>query len=111
DTNAGQIWNPIARPSDPAKGRHVIAKPRFEELAEPLLDLTLTAGDCLYVPRGYPHSAETTDSASEHLTIGLVAITWQRVIRKAVDAEVAAGRLSAALPVCLLEAGSSAQSP
>jgi len=102
-----RIWEPIARTVDPVKGRHVIAKPRFEELAEPLLDLTLTAGDCLYLPRGYPHSAETTDSASEHLTIGLVAITWQRVIRKAVDAEVAAGRLSAALPPGLLEPGSS----
>ena len=105
-----RIWEPLPRTVDPIKGRHTIAKPRFEELGEPLLDLTLTAGDCLYLPRGFPHSAETIDEASEHLTIGLVAVTWQRVVRKAIDAEVAAGRLSAALPPGMLEPGAKAPS-
>ena len=100
-----RIWEPLPRTVDPIKGRHTIAKPRFEELGDPLLDLTLTAGDCLYLPRGFPHSAETVDEASEHLTIGLVAVTWQRVVRKAIDAEVAAGRLSDALPPGMLEPG------
>ena len=93
-----RIWEPLPRTVNPVKGQHTIAKPQFEELGDPLLDLTLTAGDCLYLPRGFPHSAETVDEASEHLTIGLVAVTWQRVVRKAIDAEVAAGRLSDALP-------------
>jgi len=106
-----RIWEPLPRTANPVKGRHSIAKPQFDELGDPLLDLTLVAGDCLYLPRGYPHSAETTDDASEHLTIGLVAVTWQRVIHKAIDAEVAAGRLSASLPVGLLEPGSIAPSP
>jgi hypothetical protein len=35
----------------------------------------------------------------------LVAVTWQRVLRKGIDAEVAAGRLTAALPIGLLEPG------
>jgi hypothetical protein len=100
-----RIWEPLPRTVEPVKGRHMIAKPRFEELGDPLLDLTLSAGDCLYLPRGYPHSAETTDTASEHLTIGLVAVTWQRAIHRAVDAEVAAGRLGAALPPGLLDPG------
>lgn len=103
-----RIWEPLTRTVDPVKGAHTIAKPRFDEVGEALLDITLAAGDCLYLPRGYPHSAETTDTRSEHLTIGLVAVTWQRVIRKAIDAEVAAGRLGAALPPGLLEPGSSA---
>ena len=98
-----RIWSPLERTTDPVKGRHSIAAPRFDELGEPLLDLSMRPGDCLYLPRGYPHSAETIDEHSDHLTIGLVAVTWQRVVRKAVDAEVAAGRLSAALPVGLLE--------
>ena len=102
-----RVWEPLPRSVNPVKGAHTIAKPRFDELGEPLLDLTLRAGDCLYLPRGYPHSAETTDAASEHLTIGLVAVTWQRVLRKAIDAEVAAGRLGAALPTGLLEPGTS----
>ena len=65
----------------------------------------MCAGDCLYLPRGYPHAAETVDQHSDHLTIGLVAVTWQRVLRKAIDAEVAAGRLTDSLPVGLLEPG------
>jgi hypothetical protein len=101
-----RIWEPLPRTTDPVKGSHAIAKPQFDELGEPLQDITLAAGDCLYLPRGYPHSAETTDTSSEHLTIGLVAITWQRVVRKAIDAEVAAGRLTAALPTGLLQPGS-----
>jgi hypothetical protein len=105
-----RIWEPLPRTVSPIKGRHTIAKPRFEELGDPLLDLTLTAGDCLYLPRGFPHSAETVDEASEHLTIGLVAVTWQRVVRKAIDAEVAAGRLSNALPPGMLEPGATAPS-
>ena len=103
-----RIWKPLPRTTDPVKGAHTIARPSFDEVGEPLLDLTLEAGDCLYLPRGYPHSAETTDRRSEHLTIGLVAVTWQRLIRKAIDAQVAAGRLSGALPPGLLEPGSSA---
>ena len=98
-----RVWKPLPRTTDPVKGRHSIPGPRPEELAEPVLELTMHAGDCLYLPRGYPHAAETSDEHSDHLTIGLVAVTWQRVLRKALDAEVAAGRLTGALPVGLLD--------
>lgn len=100
-----RVWAPLARMTDPVKGRHTIAGPRLEELGDPLLDLTIRAGDCLYLPRGYPHAAETLDEHSDHLTIGLVAVTWERMLRRAIDAEVAAGRLTAALPIGLLEPG------
>jgi bifunctional lysine-specific demethylase and histidyl-hydroxylase NO66 len=100
-----RVWTPLERTTNPVKGRHTIAAPRLEELGVPLLDITMRAGDCLYLPRGFPHAAETVDSHSDHLTIGLVAVTWQRVLRKAIDAEVAAGRLTGALPVGLLEPG------
>jgi hypothetical protein len=100
-----RVWTPLARTTNPVKGPHSISPPRIEELGDPLLDLTMCAGDCLYLPRGYPHAAETVDQHSDHLTIGLVAVTWHRVVRKAIDAEVAAGRLTGALPVGLLEPG------
>jgi lysine-specific demethylase/histidyl-hydroxylase NO66 len=48
---------------------------------QPLLDTELLPGDALYLPRGYVHAAQTTDSASVHLTIGLLAITWYDVLR------------------------------
>ena len=100
-----RIWAPLERTTNPVKGRRSVPALRSEELGEPLLELTMGAGDCLYLPRGYPHAAETVDQHSEHLTIGLVAVTWQRILRKAIDAEVAKGRLTSALPVGMLEPG------
>jgi hypothetical protein len=100
-----RAWEPLARTRDAVRGRHVIDAPRWDELGEPLFDVTLSAGDCLYLPRGHPHSAETVERHSDHLTIGLVALTWQRALRDAIDAEVAAGRLTSSLPVGLLEPG------
>ncbi len=48
--------------------------------AEPLLDIELEAGDCLYLPRGYVHAALTTDVASVHLTVGIMVTTWYDVL-------------------------------
>lgn len=100
-----RIWEPLPRTVNPVKGSHAIANPTPDELGEPMLDVTMRPGDCLYLPRGFPHAAETTDEHSDHLTIGLVAVTWHKVLRKAIDAEVTAGRLTAPLPVGLLEPG------
>jgi ribosomal protein L16 Arg81 hydroxylase len=47
----------------------------------PLIDTELLPGDALYLPRGFVHAAQTTDSASVHLTIGVLAITWYDVLR------------------------------
>jgi ribosomal protein L16 Arg81 hydroxylase len=45
--------------------------------AEPLLDVTLRTGDCLYLPRGFLHSATATEEVSAHLTLGVHP--WTRV--------------------------------
>ncbi|KRE54573.1 JmjC domain-containing protein [Phycicoccus sp. Soil748] len=44
--------------------------------AEPLVETTLAPGDCLYLPRGYLHSATALGGVSTHLTIGVH--TWNR---------------------------------
>ncbi len=49
-------------------------------------DLTLEPGDTLYLPRGFPHEARTSEAHSLHLTIGLHAHTWMDAIRAALDA-------------------------
>lgn len=102
-TKRWRIWEPLERTRNPVKGRHSITAPSLDELGSPLHDLTLRSGDVLYLPRGYPHLAESLDELSDHLTIGVTAVTWHRVVRKAVDAEVAAGRMSGPLPVGLLD--------
>jgi cupin superfamily protein len=62
------------------------------------LDDVLQAGDALYMPKGTPHAARTQDALSGHLTIGILATTWRRLVDDAVT------RLSA-------EAGSSLDEP
>ncbi len=49
---------------------------------EPTLDVVLRPGDCLYLPRGYLHSATALGGVSGHLTIGLPAWTRHSVAEK-----------------------------
>lgn len=60
-------------------------------------DLELAAGDVLYVPRGTRHAARTTETASLHLTIGIKALTWREVARRAL-AQADDPQLDRALP-------------
>ena len=46
------------------------------EEGEPTDEIVLRAGDTLYLPRGWLHQAETSDTDSLHLTIGINAYTW-----------------------------------
>ena len=51
---------------------------------ERLLDVTLDPGDCLYVPLGFPHAVWTEQSASAHLTVGILTYKWHELLRHAV---------------------------
>jgi hypothetical protein len=55
------------------------------EVGEPVLDLTLRAGDTLYLPRGWMHEALTSDHDSLHLTIGVNVYTWVDAVRAALE--------------------------
>jgi bifunctional lysine-specific demethylase and histidyl-hydroxylase NO66 len=52
---------------------------------EPVLDVTLRAGDTLYLPRGWLHEARTSDSDSLHITIGVNVYTWLDAVRAALE--------------------------
>ncbi len=69
------------------------------EGAEPLMDIELEAGDCLYLPRGYVHAALTTDVASVHLTVGIMATTWYDVLNDLLTLAADEPSLRRALPV------------
>jgi ribosomal protein L16 Arg81 hydroxylase len=49
------------------------------------IDTVLNAGDALYLPRGWVHSARSEDTTSIHLTIGVSALTYLDVVRAVVD--------------------------
>jgi ribosomal protein L16 Arg81 hydroxylase len=44
--------------------------------SDTLLECSLAPGDFMYLPRGFPHQAWTSDESSVHLTIGIHVITW-----------------------------------
>lgn len=49
----------------------------------PVIDALIAPGDSLYIPSGFPHSASTHASASVHITIGILAITWSTLLTEA----------------------------
>ncbi|MDR6863104.1 ribosomal protein L16 Arg81 hydroxylase [Phycicoccus sp. 3266] len=56
---------------------------------DPLIETTFRPGDCLYLPRGYLHSATALGGTSIHLTIGVHAWTRRHVADQLVRAAVA----------------------
>ncbi|MCP9487316.1 MAG: cupin domain-containing protein [Gaiellaceae bacterium MAG52_C11] len=52
---------------------------------EPVLDITLCAGDTLYLPRGWLHQALTSETDSLHITVGVNVRTWLDEARLALE--------------------------
>ena len=48
-------------------------------------EITVEAGDIMYIPRGVPHEAYTTDESSIHLTIGVYPTQWLDVLIKSLE--------------------------
>ena len=65
--------------------RHQHRSGALQAEGDPLIETTLEPGDCLYVPRGFVHGAETRGSASAHLTVGILTVSWVDVLRDAVE--------------------------
>jgi len=53
--------------------------------ADEVWDLQLEPGDVLYLPAGTRHAAQTVDTPSLHLTLGVRAITWRDVVTRVMD--------------------------
>jgi hypothetical protein len=91
------VHEPVVRlplASQPQAGAHLVPAG-----AEPLLDVELEAGDCLYLPRGYVHAAQTTNEHSVHLTVGVLSTTWYDVLTDAVTLAGAQELFRDALPM------------
>jgi bifunctional lysine-specific demethylase and histidyl-hydroxylase NO66 len=52
-------------------------------------DLHLSPGDVLYLPRGTRHAAQTIDTPSLHLTIGVRTIAWRQLVDRVVRKSLA----------------------
>jgi ribosomal protein L16 Arg81 hydroxylase len=53
-------------------------------------EMTLGAGDVLYLPRGVMHEASCQEDESMHLTVSIVPVTFADLVRKALDAAAGA---------------------
>ncbi len=67
--------------------------------AAPLLEVELLPGDLLYLPRGYVHSAVTSDSFSAHVTVGVTVYTWVELLSELVQSSRDLRRFREALPI------------
>lgn len=79
--------------------KHWIVYDRDQE-DDTLIDEDITPGSALYIPKGFPHAAAAGESASAHLTIGILTHEGIDVIRELVklaeDEPMFAERLAAA---------------
>jgi len=65
----------------------------------PLIDIELAPGDCLYLPRGYLHSAEALGETSIHLTVGVHPLTRHQLVEELTKAAKNDPELRASLPM------------
>jgi hypothetical protein len=93
-----RVWPAIPRSQRPVKRGPPVRQPSPDELDDAILERVLEPGDCLAIPRGLPHAAETMDVESAHLTIGIMALTWNRVLRDLIDDVAAGSALADRLP-------------
>jgi hypothetical protein len=54
-------------------------------VGDPVDDFVLEAGDTLYLPRGWPHEAATSDEDSLHITVGVQPQTRLDALRAALE--------------------------
>ncbi|MGV3489800.1 MAG: cupin domain-containing protein [Devosia sp.] len=95
-----KLWKVYGADSACPLNEMVNGDPRISSSAQPPEELLLSAGDVLYIPRGWVHEASTHESASLHLTLGLHPPLGKDLLISAVEGLVAKHReLREALPI------------
>ncbi|SIT56170.1 conserved hypothetical protein [Mesorhizobium prunaredense] len=76
---------------------------RLEPAGDPVIETELSAGDVLYMPRGWSHEGTTTGTTSLHITFGVYFFTWADALIEAVSNRVLRDRkYRSSLPLDLL---------
>ena len=65
--------------------KHQRWSPRLGDPGPPVDEFELEAGQTLYLPRGWPHEATTSDDESLHLTVGIHPTTRMDALRMALE--------------------------
>lgn len=93
----GKRWQ-IHRPPLSLPHRSQPFDPRSYVGSAPLLEVDLSPGDLLYLPRGFVHTTATSDSFSLHVTLGITVYTWVELLSEWVQASKNSVGLRRALP-------------
>jgi ribosomal protein L16 Arg81 hydroxylase len=64
-----------------------------------VIDAVLAPGDALYLPRGWIHSAQTLDTTSIHVTVGVAPVTAVDVAHAVVDSLASLEEFRTSLPM------------
>ncbi len=80
-TKAWQLFEPVV--AMPIKGATKRAAGR--RFGPMIQDVRLRPGDFLYVPRGIPHAAATSEVASLHVTLSIYGVSWTEVFASLVQ--------------------------
>jgi len=72
--------------------------PRSHRSSAPLLQVDLSPGDLLYLPRGFVHETTTSDSFSLHVTLGVTVYTWVELLAEWIQSSRDYPRFRRALP-------------
>ncbi|HWL98573.1 MAG TPA: cupin domain-containing protein [Nocardioidaceae bacterium] len=61
-------------------------------------EVLLEPGTSMYLPTGTPHAAQTQETASLHVTVGINQVTWREVVNRVVQAALDRSDLDTPLP-------------
>jgi bifunctional lysine-specific demethylase and histidyl-hydroxylase NO66 len=101
-THGHKRWRVYRRVVELAGKEQPWSKSRSDPGA-PLLEAELAPGDCLYLPRGFPHDAVARDEVSIHVTVGVTPSTWVDVWRQVLQDMSGHTPFREALPVGFAE--------
>ena len=87
--------NPL--PSQPWTDHRAAISDRVR--GDPVIDAVLSPGDALYLPRGWVHSAQTLETTSIHLTIGVSPVTTLDVVHAVADTLASDAEFRKSLPM------------
>jgi len=78
-------------------------EPKLPPERVPAIDAELHRGDCLYIPKGFPHAASTQERVSAHVTVGILSYTWMDLIHDVVRQAESEPEFAAPVPVRFAE--------
>jgi bifunctional lysine-specific demethylase and histidyl-hydroxylase NO66 len=91
-----KAWKVFSRATDGPRWNKSVSLPPSQS---PILATTIHAGDALYVPRGFAHSASADAEVSLHVSIGIYGPTVADLVRYAVEQAADLPAMSRELPV------------